>query len=146
MQNRDAQQVPPHRRPTLVVAVIATAAAIAVGLIGDDERLLLIPAALGLLWAAAYRAHASESLRSRRAPQGSIVVRRNPTPEPRRRNEMPPTSSGHSPSAVVGATRVVDKTLVKRVAHGMPLALSREGKAKKKMRRGGGDEGPNLGL
>jgi hypothetical protein len=82
----------------------------------------------------------------RRAPQGSITVRRPDRPAPRQRTEMPPTPSGFAPSAAVAAARERggERKPIKRVEIGLP---SKGAEPEKKRRRGrkGGD-GPNLGL
>ena len=92
------QSVPPLRRPLFLLACIVTLGALAVGFSGTDERLLLAPAAVALVWAAAYRAQPNESVRELRGtPAGVVVVRRPPPSGPRRRTEMPPTPSEYAP-------------------------------------------------
>ena len=118
------QSVPPLRRPLFLLACIVTLGALAVGFSGTDERLLLAPAAVALVWAAAYRAQPNESVRELRGtPAGVVVVRRPPPSGPRRRTEMPPTPSEYAPSAAVAQARAKSKDgrpLIKRVTYGLP--------------------------
>lgn len=149
--------VPPLRRPLLLLACVVTLIALLIGLNGTDERLLLAPAAVALVWAAAYRAQPDESVRMfRGTPAGVVVVRRNSPSAPRRRTEMPATPSEYAPSAAVAEARAKAKggTLVKRVQIGLPdrpaaPTDTKDEKKKKKRRRGtpGGEGGkPTLGL
>jgi len=154
------QSVPPLRRPLLLLACLVTLVALAVGFSGTDERLLLAPAAVALVWAAAYRAQPNESVRELRGTSAGVVVVRRPPPSgPRRRREMPPTPSEYAPSAAVAQARAKSKDgkpLIKRVQYGLPDRPAApvnnekdEKKAKGKRRKGkGGGEGgkPTLGL
>jgi hypothetical protein len=147
MADQDLVPVPLLRRPLFLVAAAVNLGAVIVGLSGTDERLFYVPAALGLLWLIVYRAQPREGVRPlRRAPQGSITVRRPDRPAPRQRTEMPPTPSGFAPSAAVAAARERggERKPIKRVEIGLP---SKGAETEKKRRRGrkGGD-GPNLGL
>ena len=147
MADQDLVPVPLLRRPLFLVAAAVNAGAVVVGLSGTDERLFYIPTALGLLWLIAYRAQPREGVRPlRRAPQGSVTVRRPDRPAPRQRTEMPPTPSGFAPAAAVAAAqeRGGVRKPIKRVEIGLP---SKGVEPEKKRRRGrkGGD-GPNLGL
>ena len=154
------QSVPPLRRPLLLLACLVTLVALAVGFSGTDERLLLAPAAVALVWAAAYRAQPNESVRELRATSAGVVVVRRPPPSgPRRRREMPPTPSEYAPSAAVAQARAKSKDgkpLIKRVQYGLPDRPAApinnekdEKKPKGKRRKGkdGGEGGkPTLGL
>jgi hypothetical protein len=147
MADQDLVPVPLLRRPLFVVAAVVSLGAVVVCLSGTDERLVYIPAALGLLWLIAYQAQPREGVRPlRRAPQGSIIVRRPDRPAPRQRTEMPPTPSGFAPSAAVAAAQARGgvRKPIKPVEIGLP---SKGAEPEKKRRRGrkGGD-GPNLGL
>ena len=147
MADHDLVSVPLLRRPLLLVAALVNVGAILVGLSGTDERLFYIPAAIGLFWLIAYRAAPREGVRPlRRAPQGSITVRRPDRPAPRQRTEMPPTPSGFAPSAAVVAARARsgDRKQVRPVVVGLPTANSTPEKRRRRSRKGG--EGPNLGL
>ena len=157
------QSVPPLRRPLLLLACLVTLVALAVGFSGTDERLLLAPAAVALVWAAAYRAQPNESVRELRGTSaGVVVVRRPPPTGPRRRREMPPTPSEYAPSAAVAQARAKSKDgkpLIKRVQSGLPdrpaAPVSNEknekdekkSKGKRRKGKGGGEGGkPTLGL
>ena len=147
MADHDLVSVPLLRRPLFLVAAAVNAGAVLVGLSGTDERLFYVPAALGLLWLIAYRAQSREGTRPlRRAPQGSITVRRPDRPAPRQRTEMPPTSSVVAPAAAVAAAQQRGglRKPIKPVEIGLP---SKRAAPEKKRRRGrkGGEE-PNLGL
>jgi hypothetical protein len=147
MADQDLVAVPLPRRPLLMVAATINLGAVVVGLSSSDERLFYIPAALGLLWLIAYRAQPSEGVRHlRRAPQGSITVRRPDRPTPRQRTEMPPTPSGFAPSAAVAAARARggDRKPIKPVEIGLPNRGSQPEKKRRRGRKGG--DGPNLGL
>ena len=147
MANQDLVTVPLLRRPLLLVAAAVNLGAVVVGLSGTDERLFYVPAALGLLWLIAYRAQPREGVRPlRRAPQGSITVRRPDRPAPRQRTEMPPTQSGFAPSAAVAAARARDgdRKLVRPVEVGLPNKADAPDKKRRRGRKGG--DGPNLGL
>ena len=147
MADHDLVTVPLLRRPLLLVAAAVNLGAVLVGLSGTDERLFYVPAAVGLLWFIAYRAQPREGVRQlRRAPQGSITVRRPDRPAPRQRTEMPPTPSGFAPSAAVAAARARggDRKPIRRVEIGLPNTTAAP---KKRSRRGRkGEDGPNLGL
>lgn len=157
MADPDFGPISPLRRPTLLLAIVGSAIALGLGLAGTDERALLAPAVVTLLWAAAYRAQASESARPEtggRRP-GTVMVRRNePTPA-RQRRLMPPTPSRLSPAAAVAAsdekTRKSDgdRPRVKPVTYGIPETPTSETKQKRRARgkrrgKSGGD--PTLGL
>ena len=154
------QSVPPLRRPLLLLACLVTLVALGVGFSGTDERLLLAPAAVALVWAAAYRAQPNESVRELRGTSAGVVVVRRPPPSgPRRRREMPPTPSEYAPSAAVAQARAKSKDgkpLIKRVQYGLPdrpaAPVSNEKdekkpKGKRRKGKGGGEGGkPTLGL
>jgi len=149
------QSIPPLKRPLLLLAVAVTVIALALGFTGTDERLLLVPAAVALVWAAAYRAQPEESVRQLRgASQGVVVVRRTPPVGARQRREMPPTSSEFSPAAALGQARAKapDAKLVRKYNVGMPdrpASTPEKGETRKKKRKGRGEgEGgkPTLGL
>ena len=147
MADQDLVTVPLLRRPLFVVAAVVSIGAVIVGLSGTDERLVYIPAALGLLWLIAYQAQPREGVRPlRRAPQGSIIVRRPDRPAPRQRTEMPPTPSGFAPSAAVAAAQA--RGGVRKPIKPVEIGLPTKGAAPKKKRRRGrkGGDGPNLGL
>ena len=155
MADPQYQSIPPLRRPLLLLAVAVTVIALALGFTGTDERLLLIPAAVALVWAAAYRAQPEESVRQiRGASQGVVVVRRTPPVGARQRREMPPTSSEFAPAAALGQARAKapGAKLVRKYNVGMPdrpKSMPEKGEAKKKKRKGRGEgEGgkPTLGL
>jgi hypothetical protein len=134
MADQDLVTVPLLRRPLFVVAAVVSLGAVVVGLSSTDERI-------------AYQAQPREGVRPlRRAPQGSIIVRRPDRPAPRQRTEMPPTPSGFAPSAAVAAAQARGgvRKPIKPVEIGLP---SKGAEPEKKRRRGrkGGD-GPNLGL
>ena len=154
------QSVPPLRRPLLLLACLVTLVALAVGFSGTDERLLLAPAAVALVWAAAYRAQPNESVRELRGTSAGVVVVRRPPPSgPRRRREMPPTPSEYAPSAAVAQARAKSKDgkpLIKRVQYGLPDRPvapvnnekdEKKAKGKRRKAKGGGEGGkPTLGL
>jgi hypothetical protein len=147
MADQELVPVPLLRRPLFVVAAIVSLGAVVVGLSGTDERLVYIPAALGLLWLIAYQAQSREGVRPlRRAPQGSIIVRRPDRPAPRQRTEMPPTPSGFAPSAAVAAAQA--RGGVRKPIKPVEIGLPSKGAAPEKKRRRGrkGGDGPNLGL
>ena len=147
MADQDLVTVPLLRRPLLLVAAAVNLGAVVVGLSGTDERLFYVPAALGLLWVIAYRAQPREGVRQlRRAPQGSIIVRRPDRPAPRQRTEMPPTPSGFAPSAAVAAAQA--RGGVRKPIRPVEIGLPSKGAAPEKKRRRGrkGGDGPNLGL
>jgi len=155
MADPQYQSIPPLRRPLLLLAVSVTVVALALGFTGTDERLLLVPAAVALVWAAAYRAQPEESVRQiRRASQGVVVVRRTPPVGARQRREMPPTSSEFAPAAALGQARAKapDAKLVRKYNVGMPdrpESTPEKGDTRKKKRKGRGEgEGgkPTLGL
>ena len=155
MADPQYQSIPPLKRPLLLLAVAVTVIALALGFTGTDERLLLVPAAVALVWAAAYRAQPEESVRQLRgASQGVVVVRRTPPIGARQRREMPPTSSEFSPAAALGQARAKapDAKLVRKYNVGMPdrpESTPEKGETRKKKRKGrGGGEGgkPTLGL
>ena len=155
MADPQYQSIPPLKRPLLLLAVVVTVIALALGLTGTDERLLLVPAAVALVWAAAYRAQPEESVRQiRGASHGVVVVRRTPPVEVRQRREMPPTSSEFAPAAALAQARAKapDAKLVRKYNVGMPdrpKSMPEKGEAKKKKRKGRGEgEGgkPTLGL
>ena len=132
-----------------------TVIALALGFAGTDERLLLVPAAVALVWAAAYRAQPEESVRQlRAASQGVVVVRRTPPIGARQRREMPPTSSEFAPAAALAQARAKapDAKLVRKYNVGMPdrpESTPEKGETRKKKRKGRGEgEGgkPTLGL
>ena len=98
--------VSPLRRPTLLLAIVGSAVALGLGLAGTDERALIAPAVVTLLWAAAYRAQATESVRPQtgvRRP-GTVMVHRNEPSPARQRTLTPPTPSRLSPAAAVAAS------------------------------------------
>ncbi len=155
MADPQYQSIPPLKRPLLLLAVAVTVIALALGFTGTDERLLLVPAAVALVWAAAYRAQPEESVRQLRgASQGVVVVRRTPPVGARQRREMPPTSSEFSPAAALGQARAKapDAKLVRKYNVGMPdrpESTPEKGEMRKKKRKGRGEgEGgkPTLGL
>ena len=155
MADPQYQSIPPLKRPLLLLAVAVTVIALALGFTGTDERLLLVPAAVALVWAAAYRAQPEESVRQLRgASQGVVIVRRTPPVGARQRREMPPTSSEFSPAAALGQARAKapDAKLVRKYNVGMPdrpESTPEKGETRKKKRKGrGGGEGgkPTLGL
>ncbi len=155
MADPQYQSIPPLKRPLLLLAVAVTVIALALGFTGTDERLLLVPAAVALVWAAAYRAQPEESVRQLRgASQGVVVVRRTPPIGARQRREMPPTSSEFSPAAALGQARAKapDAKLVRKYNVGMPdrqESTPEKGDTRKKTRKGRGEgEGgkPTLGL
>ena len=155
MADPQYQSIPPLKRPLLLLAVAVTVIALALGFTGTDERLLLVPAAVALVWAAAYRAQPEESVRQLRgASQGVVVVRRTPPAGARQRREMPPTSSEFSPAAALGQARAKapDAKLVRKYNVGMPdrpESTPEKGDTRKKKRKGRGEgEGgkPTLGL
>lgn len=155
MADPQYQSIPPLKRPLLLLAVAVTVIALALGFTGTDERLLLVPAAVALVWAAAYRAQPEESVRQLRgASQGVVVMRRTPPVGARQRREMPPTSSEFSPAAALGQARAKapDAKLVRKYNVGMPdrpESTPEKGETRKKKRKGRGEgEGgkPTLGL
>ena len=155
MADPQYQSIPPLKRPLLLLAVAVTVIALALGLTGTDERLLLVPAAVALVWAAAYRAQPEESVRQLRgASQGVVVVRRTPPIGARQRREMPPTSSEFAPAAALAQARAKapDAKLVRKYNVGMPdrpESTPEKGETRKKKRKGRGEgEGgkPTLGL
>jgi hypothetical protein len=155
MADPQYQSIPPLKRPLLLLAVAVTVIALALGFTGTDERLLLVPAAVALVWAAAYRAQPEESVRQLRGTtQGVVVVRRTPPVGARQRREMPPTSSEFSPAAALGQARAKapDAKLVRKYNVGMPdrpESTPEKGDTRKKKRKGRGEgEGgkPTLGL
>ena len=155
MADPQYQSIPPLKRPLLLLAVTVTVIALALGFTGTDERLLLVPAAVALVWAAAYRAQPEESVRQLRgASQGVVVVRRTPPIGARQRREMPPTSSEFAPAAALAQARAKapDAKLVRKYNVGMPdrpESTPEKGETRKKKRKGRGEgEGgkPTLGL
>jgi hypothetical protein len=155
MADPQYQSIPPLKRPLLLLAVAVTVVALALGVTGTDERLLLVPAAVALVWAAAYRAQPEESVRQiRAASQGVVVMRRTPPVGARQRREMPPTSSEFAPAAALGQARAKapDAKLVRKYNVGMPdrpESTPEKGDTRKKKRKGRGEgEGgkPTLGL
>ena len=155
MADPQYQSIPPLKRPLLLLAVAVTVIALALGFAGTDERLLLVPAAVALVWAAAYRAQPEESVRQLRgASQGVVVVRRTPPIGARQRREMPPTSSEFAPAAALAQARAKapDAKLVRKYNVGMPdrpESTAEKGETRKKKRKGRGEgEGgkPTLGL
>ncbi len=155
MADPQYQSIPPLKRPLLLLAVAVTVIALALGFAGTDERLLLVPAAVALVWAAAYRAQPEESVRQLRgASQGVVVVRRTPPIGARQRREMPPTSSEFAPAAALAQARAKapDAKLVRKYNVGMPdrpASTQEKGETRKKKRKGRGEgEGgkPTLGL
>jgi hypothetical protein len=155
MADPQYQSIPPLKRPLLLLAVAVTVIALALGVTGTDERLLLVPAAVALVWAAAYRAQPEESVRQiRAASQGVVVVRRTPPVGARQRREMPPTSSEFAPAAALAQARAKapDARLVRKYNVGMPdrpESTPEKGEVRKKKRKGRGEgEGgkPTLGL
>jgi len=155
MADPQYQSIPPLKRPLLLLAVAVTVIALALGFTGTDERLLLVPAAVALVWAAAYRAQPEESVRQLRATsQGVVVVRRTPPIGARQRREMPPTSSEFSPAAALGQARAKapDAKLVRKYNVGMPdrpesTPEKVDTRKKKRKGRGEGEGGkPTLGL
>jgi len=155
MADPQYQSIPPLKRPLLLLAVAVTVIALALGFAGTDERLLLVPAAVALVWAAAYRAQPEESVRQLRATsQGVVVVRRTPPIGARQRREMPPTSSEFAPAAALAQARAKapDAKLVRKYNVGMPdrpESTPEKGETREKKRKGRGEgEGgkPTLGL
>jgi hypothetical protein len=155
MADSQYQSIPPLKRPLLLLAVAVTVIALALGFAGTDERLLLVPAAVALVWAAAYRAQPEESVRQLRGvSQGVVVVRRTPPIGARQRREMPPTSSEFAPAAALAQARAKapDAKLVRKYNVGMPdrpESTPEKGETRKKKRKGRGEgEGgkPTLGL
>ena len=155
MADPQYQSIPPLKRPLLLLAIAVTVIALALGFTGTDERLLLVPAAVALVWAAAYRAQPEESVRQLRgASQGVVVVRRTPPIGARQRREMPPTSSEFAPAAALAQARAKapDAKLVRKYNVGMPdrpESTPEKGETRKKKRKGRGEgEGgkPTLGL
>ncbi len=155
MADPQYQSIPPQNRPLLLLAVAGAVSALALGFTGTDERLLLVPAAVALVWAAAYRAQPEESVRQLRgASQGVVVVRRTPPIGARQRREMPPTSSEFAPAAALAQARAKapDAKLVRKYNVGMPdrpASTPEKGETRKKKRKGRGEgEGgkPTLGL
>jgi hypothetical protein len=155
MADPQYQSIPPQKRPLLLLAVAVTVIALALGFTGTDERLLLVPAAVALVWAAAYRAQPEESVRQLRGTsQGVVVVRRTPPIGARQRREMPPTSSEFAPAAALAQARAKapDAKLVRKYNVGMPdrpESRPEKGETRKKKRKGRGEgEGgkPTLGL
>ena len=155
MADQQYQSIPPQKRPLLLLAVAVTVIALALGFTGTDERLLLVPAAVALVWAAAYRAQPEESVRQLRGTsQGVVVVRRTPPVGARQRREMPPTSSEFAPAAALAQARAKapDAKLVRKYNVGMPdrpESTPERGDTRKKKRKGRGEgEGgkPTLGL
>jgi hypothetical protein len=155
MADPQYQSIPPQKRPLLLLAVAVTVIALALGFTGTDERLLLVPAAVALVWAAAYRAQPEESVRQLRGTsQGVVVVRRTPPIGARQRREMPPTSSEFAPAAALAQARAKapDAKLVRKYNVGMPdrpESTPEKGETRKKKRKGRGEgEGgkPTLGL
>ena len=155
MADPQYQSIPPLKRPLLLLAVAVTVIALALGFAGTDERLLLVPAAVALVWAAAYRAQPEESVRQLRGvSQGVVVVRRTPPFGARHRREMPPTSSEFAPAAALAQARAKapDAKLVRKYNVGMPdrpESTPEKGETRKKKRKGRGEgEGgkPTLGL
>jgi hypothetical protein len=154
MADPQYQSIPPLKRPLLLLAVAVTVIALALGFAGTDERLLLVPAAVALVWAAAYRAQPEESVRQLGASQGVVVVRRTPPIGARQRREMPPTSSEFAPAAALAQARAKapDAKLVRKYNVGMPdrpESTPEKGETRKKKRKGRGEgEGgkPTLGL
>lgn len=159
MPDKEYDVVPPLRRPTLLLAIVGSVVAIALGFSEGSERALLIPAVVALLWAAAYRAQPSESVRDdeRRRP-GAVMVRRADPVPPRPRKQMPPTPSRLSPAAAVAASDEKErkgrpgKPLYVPVRVGLPDLPADVKKPKSKRRARakrhgkGGDEDPTLGL
>jgi hypothetical protein len=155
MADRQYQSIPPFKRPLLLLAITVTLIALALGFTGTDERLLLVPAAVALVWAAAYRAQPEESVRQiRGVSQGVVVVRRAPPVGARPRREMPPTSSEFAPAAALAQARAKapDAKLVRKYNAGMPdrpTPTQEKGEKKRKKRKGPGDRDggkPTLGL
>ena len=155
MADPQYQSIPPLKRPLLLLAVAVTVIALALGFACTDERLLLVPAAVALVWAAAYRAQPEESVRQLRGvSQGVVVVRRTPPIGARQRREMPPTSSEFAPAAALAQARAKapDAKLVRKYNVGMPdrpESTPEKGETRKKKRKGRGEgEGgkPTLGL
>ena len=155
MADRQYQSIPPFKRPLLLLAITVTLIALVLGFTGTDERLLLVPAAVALVWAAAYRAQPEESVRQiRGVSQGVVVVRRAPPVGARPRREMPPTSSEFAPAAALAQARAKapDAKLVRKYNAGMPdrpTPTQEKGEKKRKRRKGPGDQDggkPTLGL
>jgi len=155
MADPQFQSIPPLKRPLLLLAIVVTLIALVLGFTGTDERLLLVPAAVALVWAAAYRAQPEESVRQiRRAPQGVVVVRRPPPVGARPRREMPPTSSEFAPAAALAHARAKapNARLVRKYNTGMPdrpePAHEKAEKRKRKRKTKGEVESgkPTLGL
>lgn len=145
MADPQYQSIPPLKRPLLLLAVAVTMIALALGLTGTDERLLLVPTAVALVWAAAYRAQPEESVRAvRRVSQGVVVVRRAPPVGARQRREMPPTSSEFAPAAALAQARAKapNAKLVRKYNIGMPdrpKSTPEKGGTQKKKRKGRGE-------
>jgi hypothetical protein len=155
MADRQYQSIPPFKRPLLLLAITVTLIALVLGFTGTDERLLLVPAAVALVWAAAYRAQPEESVRQiHGVSQGVVVVRRAPPVGARPRREMPPTSSEFAPAAALAQARAKapDAKLVRKYNAGMPdrpTPTQEKGEKKRKKRKGPGDRDggkPTLGL
>ncbi len=155
MADRQYQSIPPFKRPLLLLAITVTLIALVLGFTGTDERLLLVPAAVALVWAAAYRAQPEESVRQiRGVSQGVVVVRRAPPVGARPRREMPPTSSEFAPAAALAQARAKapDAKLVRKYNAGMPdrpTPTQEKGEKKRKKQKGPGDRDggkPTLGL
>ncbi len=154
MVDSQFRSVPPLRRPLLLLAIVVTAIALGLGFTGTDERLLLVPAAVTLVWAAAYRAQPEESVRRfRSASQGVVVVRRTPPVGPRPRREVPPTSSEFAPAAAVAYSQAKSASgkLIKPYSVGLPdrpAAPEKEEKRRRRRKGKGGEGGgkPTLGL
>lgn len=155
MADRQYQSIPPFKRPLLLLAITVTLIALVLGFTGTDERLLLVPAAVALVWAAAYRAQPEESVRQiRGVSQGVVVVRRAQPVGARPRREMPPTSSEFAPAAALAQARAKapDAKLVRKYNAGMPdrpTPTQEKGEKKRKKRKGPGDRDggkPTLGL
>ena len=154
--------VSPLRRPTLLLAIVGSAVALGLGLAGTDERALIAPAVVTLLWAAAYRAQATESVRPQtgvRRP-GTVMVHRNEPSPARQRTLTPPTPSRLSPAAAVAASEERsrdersrkgegDRPRVKPVTYGIPEKSTSAVKQKRRARgkrRGASGGDPTLGL
>lgn len=159
MPDQEYDVVPPLRRPILLLAIFGSVVAIALGFSEGSERALLVPAVVALLWAAAYRAQPTESVRNdQRRRSGAVVVRRADPITARPRKLMPPTPSRLSPAAAVIASDEKErkgksgKPLSSPVRVGIPDLPSVEKGAKPKRRARGkrrgkeGGEDPTLGL
>ena len=157
MADPNLEPVSPLRRPTLLLAIVGSAIALGIGVAGTDERALLAPAVVTLLWAAAYRAQANESARlhSGVRRQGTVMVRRNEPSPARQRRLMPPTPSRLSPAAAVTASgeksrkEEGDRPRVKPVTYGIPEKPTNATKEKRRSRgkrRGTSGGDPTLGL